>query len=72
MATALATELNRAIQKEVPDVFEMLSGLGRELYFPTQRKVGRAFLPDPVALESQPGMADLPRLPEQLPFPRAF
>jgi hypothetical protein len=35
MATALATELNRAIQKEVPDVFEMLSGLGRELYFPS-------------------------------------
>jgi len=32
----------------------------------SQRKVGRAFLPDPVALESQPGMADLPRLPEQL------
>ncbi len=34
MATTLATELNRAIQKEAPDVFEMLSGLGRELYFP--------------------------------------
>jgi tRNA(adenine34) deaminase len=33
----------------------------------SQRKVGRAFLPDPEALESQPGMADLPRLPEQLP-----
>jgi GTPase SAR1 family protein len=32
----------------------------------SQRKVGRAFLPDPEALESQPGMADLPRLPEQL------
>jgi hypothetical protein len=30
----------------------------------SQRKVGRAFLPDPEALESQPGMADLPRLPE--------
>lgn len=34
MATTLATELNGAIQKEAPDVFEMLSGLGRELYFP--------------------------------------
>lgn len=33
-----------------------------------KRKVGRAFLPDPEALESQPGMADLPRLPEQLRF----
>jgi hypothetical protein len=33
----------------------------------SQRKVGRAFLPDPEALEGQPGMADLPRLPEQLP-----
>jgi len=33
----------------------------------SQPKVGRAFLPDRVALESQPGMADLPRLPEQLP-----
>jgi hypothetical protein len=32
----------------------------------SQRKVGRAFLPDPEALEGQPGMADLPRLPEQL------
>lgn len=34
MPTTLANELNRAIQKEAPDVFEMLSGLGRELYFP--------------------------------------
>lgn len=34
MATILATELNRAIQKEAPDVFEMLTVLGRELYFP--------------------------------------
>jgi hypothetical protein len=34
----------------------------------SQRKVGRAFLPDPEALEGQPGMADLPRLPEPLRF----
>jgi aspartate/methionine/tyrosine aminotransferase len=34
MTTALANELNRAIQKDAPDVFQMLSGLGRELYFP--------------------------------------
>lgn len=34
MPTTLANDLNRAIQKEAPDVFEMLSGLGRELYFP--------------------------------------
>lgn len=34
MPATLAIELNRAIQKEAPDVFEMLSGLGRELYFP--------------------------------------
>jgi aspartate/methionine/tyrosine aminotransferase len=34
MTTALATELNRALQREAPDVFDMLSGLGRELYFP--------------------------------------
>jgi aspartate/methionine/tyrosine aminotransferase len=34
MATTLATELNRAIQKETPDVYAMLSDLGRELYFP--------------------------------------
>jgi hypothetical protein len=34
----------------------------------SQRKVGRAFLPDPETLEGQPGMADLPRLPEQLRF----
>jgi aspartate/methionine/tyrosine aminotransferase len=34
VTTALANELNREIQKEAPDVFSMLSGLGRELYFP--------------------------------------
>ncbi len=34
MTTALASELNRAIQTDAPDVFEMLSTLGRELYFP--------------------------------------
>jgi aspartate/methionine/tyrosine aminotransferase len=34
MPTTLANDLNRAIQKEAPDVCEMLSGLGRELYFP--------------------------------------
>ncbi len=34
MTTALANDLNRAIQNDAPDVFEMLSGLGRELYFP--------------------------------------
>ncbi len=34
MATTLATELNRTIQQDAPDIFEMLSGLGRELYFP--------------------------------------
>jgi aspartate/methionine/tyrosine aminotransferase len=34
MTTALANELNRTIQREASDVFEMLSGLGRELYFP--------------------------------------
>jgi len=34
MATALATELNGAIRKDAPDVFEMLSALGREFYFP--------------------------------------
>ncbi|MBM4143857.1 MAG: aminotransferase class I/II-fold pyridoxal phosphate-dependent enzyme [Lentisphaerae bacterium] len=34
MTTALASELNRTIQEKAPEVFEMLSGLGRELYFP--------------------------------------
>jgi aspartate/methionine/tyrosine aminotransferase len=34
MTAALANELNRTILKESPDVFEMLSGLGREFYFP--------------------------------------
>ena len=34
MTTALASDLNRAIQKDAPDVYEMLSALGRELYFP--------------------------------------
>lgn len=34
MTTALANDLNRAIQKDAPDVYEMLSALGRELYFP--------------------------------------
>lgn len=34
MATILANELNRAIRENAPDVFEMLSGLGRELYYP--------------------------------------
>jgi aspartate/methionine/tyrosine aminotransferase len=34
MPATLATELNRTLQKEAPDVFELLSGLGRELYFP--------------------------------------
>lgn len=34
MTTALANELNGAIRKDAPGVFEMLSGLGRELYFP--------------------------------------
>ncbi len=34
MATALADELNRTLEKDAPDVFEMLSGLGRELYYP--------------------------------------
>jgi hypothetical protein len=33
MPTTLAKDLDRTIQKEEPDVFEMLSGLGRELYF---------------------------------------
>lgn len=31
---ALAEELNRTIREEAPDVFEMLSDLGNELYFP--------------------------------------
>ncbi|MBT7067726.1 MAG: hypothetical protein HN919_15615 [Verrucomicrobia bacterium] len=31
---ALAEELNRTICEAAPDVFEMLSGLGGELYFP--------------------------------------
>ncbi len=30
----LATELNEIIRKENPEVLEMLSGLGREMYFP--------------------------------------
>lgn len=30
----LADELNRTIREAAPDVFEMLSGLGRELYYP--------------------------------------
>ena len=34
MTNALAGELNRTIQENAPDVFEMLSKLGRELYFP--------------------------------------
>lgn len=34
MSTALANELNLSIQKNAPDVFAMLSALGRELYFP--------------------------------------
>lgn len=34
MPTTLANELNRAIQGGAPDVFEMLSGLGRALYSP--------------------------------------
>ncbi|MBM4149483.1 MAG: aminotransferase class I/II-fold pyridoxal phosphate-dependent enzyme [Lentisphaerae bacterium] len=34
MPTTLANDLNRVIRKESPDVFELLSGLGRELYFP--------------------------------------
>ena len=34
MTNALASELNRTIQEHAPDVFEMLSKLGRELYFP--------------------------------------
>lgn len=34
MTTALANDLNRAIQRDAPDVYEMLSTLGRELYFP--------------------------------------
>jgi aspartate/methionine/tyrosine aminotransferase len=34
MATTLADELNHTIQEEASDVFDMLSGLGRELYFP--------------------------------------
>ncbi len=34
MVTTLATELNDVIQREAPDIFEMLSGLGRALYFP--------------------------------------
>jgi aspartate/methionine/tyrosine aminotransferase len=34
MTTALANELNRAIQNGAPDLYAMLSGLGRELYFP--------------------------------------
>jgi aspartate/methionine/tyrosine aminotransferase len=34
MTTALARELNRTIQNDAPEVFELLSGLGRELYFP--------------------------------------
>lgn len=34
MTTALATDLNRVIQNHAPHVFDMLSGLGRELYYP--------------------------------------
>lgn len=34
MPTTLASELNGAIRNGAPDVFEMLSALGRELYFP--------------------------------------
>ena len=34
MATTLANELNRVIETDAPDVFGMLSGLGRELYYP--------------------------------------
>lgn len=34
MSHSLANELNAAIQKESPDLFSMLSALGREFYFP--------------------------------------
>jgi len=34
MSNPLAVELNEIIQRESPQVFEMLSALGRELYFP--------------------------------------
>jgi len=34
MPAPLATELNQDIQRHAPQVFEMLSALGRELYFP--------------------------------------
>ena len=32
----LATELNQIIQNENPHVFEMLSDLGKQMYFPTE------------------------------------